>query len=598
MSVLSDMLTLLGLVGPGGAPAPAVDVMPVWVPLELSVDETLHTPPFTYQVLSRSREIAKLDEHLALTKPVPLTFAALKASNLLQPDPADATKYQVKLTLRIEYPALPSSPKKLAGKGKLPVVLINHGHHRNWQPTIAGGAITAITATPNIDGYKYLQDALAEHGIVSVSVDHNFACATNALIEMRADTIIAALNALSTEASSSSSRYHGRLDFSKIGLMGHSRGGDAVVRAVKKILAEPSLSAKFKILTVCSLAPTDYTGADVPGNRMFLDSNDVNFYLVVYGALDNDVFGGGPIPIGGSGFRHYDRARPPKAMVFLDNSCHNAFNTVWFADGNDSTDPRLASDAEHRSLAVDYIGDLFRWQLGGEKLGARFDGRTPNRAGQHASFQWMFGQALVRVDDFENPAANLLGGARVVINGPSDPTAIEDFGSITIAGNSLAPHTEHQAHVLHVDLTLSTPATTRVLTTEIPAANRDWSALDTLVFSLSGWFDPTSAATITAANLPRLQVTLVDGAGASAAVGFNAYGASLPSRPVFKTKTFLVPGNVVTWNVTLIRLETIPIALSSFAGVDLTKIAQVALDIVPDNDTHVFADNIHVVKRQ
>jgi hypothetical protein len=210
----------------------------------------------------------------------------------------------------------------------------------------------------------------------------------------------------------------------------------------------------------------------------------------------------------------------------------------------------------------------------------------------------MFGQALVRVDDFENPAANLLGGARVVINGPSDPTAIEDFGSITIAGNSLAPHTEHQAHVLHVDLTLSTPATTRVLTTEIPAANRDWSALDTLVFSLSGWFDPTSAATITAANLPRLQVTLVDGAGASAAVGFNAYGASLPSRPVFKTKTFLVPGNVVTWNVTLIRLETIPIALSSFAGVDLTKIAQVALDIVPDNDTHVFADNIHVVKRQ
>ncbi len=78
---------------------------------------------------------------------------------------------------------------------------------------------------------------------MSVSVDHNFACATNALIETRADTIIAALNGLSTEESLTSSRYHGRLDYSKIGLMGHSRGGDAVVRAVKKILAEPSLSA-------------------------------------------------------------------------------------------------------------------------------------------------------------------------------------------------------------------------------------------------------------------------------------------------------------------------------------------------------------------
>jgi len=586
VSTFGEVLASLGLIAPGATPAPAVDRLSVWVPLELSLEQLLPSAPFTYQVTTRTRDIAQLGAHLRLGKP-PLTVAALQASGLVRADPADASKFQVKLALRVEYPALPGSPKQLAGTGKLPVVLLNHGHHLGWLPAPGGSVI----AKQSVEGYAYLQDALAQNGIVSVSVDHNFACTSNSLIETRADTIIAALNALSAEEALPSSRYHGRLDFSKIGLMGHSRGGDAVVRALKKILAEPALSAKFKVLTVCSLAPTDLTGADVPANRMFLDANDVNFYLVVYGALDGDVFGGGTFPLTGSGFRHYDRARPQKAMVFLDNCCHNPFNSVWFSERNDSTDPRRASAAEHQSLAVDYIGDLFRWQLGGEQLGARFDGRTPNRAGQHASLQWMFGQTLLRVDDFENPAANLLGGARVLVNDPTAPTEIEDFASITISGSRLEQHTGHQTHVLYADLTPGPAAPARVLTTDIPAANQDWSALDTLIFSLSGWFDPTNAAMIAAANLPRLTLTLVDSTGVSASVDFNAYGALLPSRPVFKTLP--KPGNV-----TLMRLETIPIALGAFAGVDLTKVAHVAMEVVANNNTQVFADNIHVVKRQ
>jgi hypothetical protein len=62
---------------------------------------------------------------------------------------------------------------------------------------------------------------------------------------------------------------------------------------------------------------------------------------------------------------------------------------------------------------------------------------------------------------------------------------------------------------------------------------------------------------------------------------------------VFKTVSLPGPGDV-----TLMRLETIPVALSAFAGVDRTKIATLAVEIVPDNDTHVFIDNIHVLKRQ
>jgi hypothetical protein len=71
-------------------------------------------------------------------------------------------------------------------------------------------------------------------------------------------------DALNTQATTKGNRYFGRLDFSRIGLMGHSRGGDGVLRAVKKIIVDPTLSGKYTVKTVCSLAPTDFTGSLAP----------------------------------------------------------------------------------------------------------------------------------------------------------------------------------------------------------------------------------------------------------------------------------------------------------------------------------------------
>jgi hypothetical protein len=219
----------------------------------------------------------------------------------------------------------------------------------------------------------------------------------------------------------------------------------------------------------------------------------------------------------------------------------------------------------------------------------RFDGRSGNRAGVHASIQWMFGTLLKQIDDFENPAANLLGGTRAIVN-LGQPVTIADMASITISGDSLAPHTGHQTHVLQTDLMLGTTGTPRILTDAIPATDKDWSAYNTLIVSLSGWFDPTSEATIAAANLPRLKVTIIDAANVSASVDWTQYGINFPSRPVFKTLAGF-------GNVTLMRLETIPIPLTTFSGPDLTQITTVALDIMPGNNTHVFVDNIHLVQR-
>jgi hypothetical protein len=479
-------------------------------------------------------------------------------------------------------------------------LLLNHGRHTAWR--VAGGWVPAGTAgvvkpadidiTANLDGYGYLQDALATLGMISVSVDQNFASTLNLFIETWADTTIAALNVLSDQNGDPGSRYYNRLDLSRIGLMGHSRGGDGVVRAATKIVNDPVLAAKFTVKTVCSLAPTDFSGSNPPANRIFLDVNDIAFYTVVYGALDGDVSGaGGANGFGGSGFRHFDRARCAKSMVFLDGCCHDFFNSVWTATTNEQGhgDPRLAPASTHQDILLDYLTDQFAWQLSLNPKPQRFDGRAGNRAGMHASLQWMFGQQIKKIDDFENPVANLLGGARTVL-AIGQPAAIEDITAIAIPGNSLVLHTQHQTHVLHVDLSAGAPGSTRVLVNIIPPAQQDWSQLDTLIVGLSGWFDPTSDATVGAANLPRVKVTLTDTANASASVDWTTYGPNLPSRPVFKS---LPKGG----NLTLMRLETIPIALSAFAGPDHTKIATLALDVDPANATHVFVDNIHVVQR-
>lgn|GEM_PF-5204125 len=587
VSVLETWLSALGLIGVAGTPVPSVHTLQTWVTIPWTPDTVFGSaPPFTYAVSSPRTDIAFVQQRFGGTVDV---ITPLTTNQLLRPDPSDATKFQINLSLRIVYPALPGSPDKLAGTGKLPVVLLNHGHHHSWDFSVdaSGTSVTGIAVKPSYTGYAYLQDALAQHGIVSASVDHNFACATKSLIETRADTIIAALDVLFNEDAAATSRYSGRLDFTKIGLMGHSRGGDAVVRAVKKIGASVSLLFKYTVKAVCSLAPTDVTGGGVAANRMALAQDDLLCYQVVYGALDGDVIGDGFDSAFGTGFRHYDRAQCPKTMAFLDACCHNAFNTVWFADGNDSSDPRLASQTDHQKIAVDYIGDLFRWQLNGEKRAQTLDGRAPNSAGQHASQQWIFGQRVKKIDDFETAGTNLLGGARTLVSG-SAPTTIETFGTQTIGSTPLEMHTAHQTQVLHCDVTTAPPAT-RVLATAIPAGSADWSAFDTLLVSLSGWFDPTSDATIAGANLPRLTITLSDTASASASVDWTVYGATLPSRPVFKTDG---PNNL-----TLMRLETIPIALSSFSGVDLTKVGQVAFDVKSDNAAHVFVDNLHVVQR-
>jgi hypothetical protein len=448
-------------------------------------------------------------------------------------------------------------------------------------------------SVPNLSyaGYTYLQDELAKQGIVSVSVDARLPDNLNQLVETRADLILAALDHLWAQSLTPGSVYFQRLDFSKVGMMGHSRGGDAVVRAAKKAAA--ATPRKYDVQAVCSLAPTDFTGGDPAANRTFLDVADAGFYLVMYGALDGDVSGlDGPAGNGGTGFRHYDRARTPKSMAFFAKCIHNSFNSVWFSDPPlDSTDGRQLDEKGHQTLALEYVGDLFRWKLKNQPRSGRFDGTIKSTTATDTSLQWLFGSSVKVFDDFEHGATNILGGAAAVKAHLPDVISVRDENQVT---HDQPPQPvgilmPHQSHMLQLGWG-SNPRVTGIqaYTSDVPAAHQDWSGYDTLLVSLGGYYKPDSETTIKAEWLPRVRVLLTDDAGATAVVDFSQYGVDVPSRPTWTDK-----GQPST----LMRFETVPIALGKFTGVDLHKVKQLSLELEPAGIVTAYVDNIHVVKR-
>ena len=128
-------------------------------------------------------------------------------------------------------------PEKAAGSdvpsAKFPVIVFQHGNHG--------------TDVPNYQGYDYLAKDLAEHGYVVLSIDAN---ANNDApdwddqsSQSRGQLILGTLDRLrqiddggQTDENGKLGALNvlkGKLDFDRVGIMGHSRGGQGVANAIK-----------------------------------------------------------------------------------------------------------------------------------------------------------------------------------------------------------------------------------------------------------------------------------------------------------------------------------------------------------------------------
>ncbi len=567
-------------VGAGPTTITATDISD-YVSLDFVLEDLAAGPPgaFTFTPLPPFRDLVNLGVNLG----APGDLAALLAGGPVRPDPGDPTRFQARIRLQLVFPARAANPARPVGTGKLPLAVLVHGNHEAY--FVTGGVLTVDKES--YKGYRYLQDELAKLGIASISVDTNIANQIGSLIELRADIALEAIKLLKRRTATAGDPLFNRINFDRIALMGHSRGGDAVVRMVKKNSAAAPAD-RFGIRTVCSLAPTDFTGGQVPARRTFVDQPELSFYSVLYGALDGDVAGegGSGSPVG-TGFRHYDRARCPKALVFAERCCHNSFNSVWHADGiegriraADRVPGRLADEATHQALAKEFIAGQFAWHLKGVSArNSLFNGATASATGLKTVLLWSFGNRLEHVDDFENPAANLVGGVRQLNSG----AVVEDFGSIVIPpGGSIGDNVMGQTHVVHTDLAVATGSPFGVETT-FPAGRGDLTSFTTLALDVGAHFDITDEMTIAGGTPPTFSVILHDAAGGVAILDSTRFSPAM-GKPFFHELSTGV-------NVTALWVQTLRAPLSLFSGADLHNIVKIQVEVAPSNG-HLFIDHI------
>ena len=289
------------------------------------------------------------------------------------------------------------------GVGPFPLVLVVHGNHSMYEYSDPG--------------YQYLGELLASRGFILVSVDENFINGGirqendargwlllehlaqwerwNAGVETVVDEEVEGDDA-------EPNPFLGKVDMGRLGLIGHSRGGEAVaVAAALNTLpyypddATVPFDYNFDIGAVIAIAPV--MGQYQPGGR-YTDVHDVN-YFVIHGANDGDVssFNGAGqyehVWFSGDVYRF-------KSSLYVMGANHGQFNQVW--GDHDSGPPggrmlstrSLIPEEEQRKVAEVYISAFLEATLHDEH------GYLPLFADARTGAAWLPDTAyLVEFDD-------------------------------------------------------------------------------------------------------------------------------------------------------------------------------------------------------
>jgi hypothetical protein len=220
-----------------------------------------------------------------------------------------------------------------------PVIVLVHGNHGSCDSGQDSTNLTCAQFKRNEAGYAYLGENLATWGYTTFSVtqDQLMMRQDNAKgkgMHQRRLLIAATLDALTAanEAGGLPVDAHttigttlvGKLDLTRIGLMGHSRGGDAVTSFIdyNRIRTD---GARYPLRGVISLAPVDYERKAPYGTP----------YMSILPWCDGDVSNL-------QGARFFERSQYvnaddpfPRVQSSQQGAIHNWYNTVWFADGQD-----------------------------------------------------------------------------------------------------------------------------------------------------------------------------------------------------------------------------------------------------------------------
>lgn len=283
----------------------------------------------------------------------------------------------------IYYPVDKTSPS--------PVVVFLHGSHSVCPGRKKIGVWPCeeyIEPIPSYRGYAQPAQALASHGYIVVSISANAINAYDMLTTSyvddypedygagaRGQLVLDTLDLLSGANAGTERRLSpalmGRFDFSRIGLMGHSRGGEGIIHAARLNSARQH---PYSIQALMLIAATNGTRVSLPAIPTVI--------LLPY--CDGDVQAlDGQRYLDDARYSHADSVL--RSSVLIMGANHNFFNSVWTPseypekaeddwtlDSRQglahcrSNEPTRLSASEQRQVGSVYITGFFRLILGRE----------------------------------------------------------------------------------------------------------------------------------------------------------------------------------------------------------------------------------------
>lgn len=577
------------------------------------------------------------------------------------------------------------------GDGPFPLAVLIHGNARSFYPSDA-----PTREVPSYRGYRYLQKYLAERGVASVSVNVNLInfwgsgghpdleyqyrlqlaflvmgmlaqvggspVTTGQLIFLKkTDDSIAPLHeALELEGSFSSRSPEGRLrilktaiegkiDFTKLGFMGHSRGGTAVQ------FMQPFFGPRT------GTAPTDYTGiinstfsnlsrvsgpynsnplishnsgntvqtsahlfhrnkdcielfgdpgasaiktivALQPEKKLTLLNSLTTFFLVIASSHDGDVQE--------DAFNSYDDVNAPKAMIYSHGASHGRFNSVWRRldyvrrdinrDIMGQSPIRMLSNRGHEELGKATMGNTFLAALKGEdhRFGL-YTGEVRASLRQDIERAWKFPFPFT-----DPPKMRVLDGNAITATDITTSTAVT-IRSVTKLHNELVNSNNIYANDVGVKA-FTRPAANPLLI-RIPVTSADKMVTRThFSFRYTKLYDARSSSARRSVNFRNYTLQLKAGTNV---VGVAIPGSAVSSlhHPAYPVRQFTydIPGGGY-YDDTVVLLQTAEVPLSQFLTngqptTDLSQVDKIEIKLEPlsggsGDETFFFVDFILVTR--